>query len=107
MKKILWLLLLFLLPFQSTNLYAALVNGLTLTIDEGSYWGLEIGNRVFLPTFITCESHLILGAEQAGSINHYGVPDGTEISNIDLPSEFYGYSTLHQTTSPVNVLSSS
>jgi len=54
MKKLFKLILFSLLSFQTTNLHAALVNGLALTID--------------------------------------------------LPSEFYGYTAVHQTTSPTNVL---
>ena len=47
---------------------------------------------------------IILDTIQAASGSHTGVIDGTENPNIDNPWEFFGNTGMHQTTSPVTVL---
>ena len=87
--------------------YAALLGNERLLIGEGSWWAYDLGDGSMLQTPIVGHEHLRLGAMQPASIGHLGTPNGTESPGIDQPSVFYSFTVLHQTTSPVAVLSSS
>lgn len=86
---------------------AALVSDAQLLIGAGSYWAIEAVPGTFTATPMTGHDHLWLGMSQLASIDHWGPPDGTESPGIDEPMRFFETTTLHQTTSPVTVLSAS
>lgn len=90
---------------QAAN--AALANNAQLLIGTGSYWAIETVPGTLSATPMTGHDHLWLGTSQAASIGHWGPPDGTESPGIDEPMKFFELTTLHQTTSPVSVLSAS
>lgn len=90
------------------NTHAALVNGSTLSIDAGSWWGwVGLPPSDMPATMITGYAGLITGRAQATGISHPGCPTGTEAiaSSIDNPFCMFGNTGMHFTVSPTNVLS--
>lgn len=83
---------------------AALVNGSILSIDAGSFFGMETGPGSWSDTQITGLNGIVLGTAQAASGSHSGAPNGSESPNIDNPWAFFGNTGMHQTTSPVSVI---
>ena len=48
---------------------------------------------------------IIIGTVQEANGSHSGSPDGTEAPNIDLPWHYFTNTGMHQTTSPITVIS--
>lgn len=76
----------------------------------GSYWALdangdEVINDVIEWNYIAPFQGIDLGYAQPASGSHSGLPDGTENPSIDIPWIFFGNTVMHQSTSPVDVLS--
>jgi len=71
------------------------VTGLT-----GSYF--ELGRDI---TYLSNNEGIILGTTQLASGSHAGAPDGTESPSIDTPWVFSSNTGMHQSTSPVTVIS--
>jgi hypothetical protein len=72
---------------------AALTNGSTLNIGEGSYFTLGGGTTVQAPgfdgQFITGHQGLVLGTIQTPSGSHYGEVNGSENPGVDNPWVFF------------------
>jgi len=84
-------------------------SGVVVSVDSGSYFGMDfnINGEVEVNerTAISQNDGLIVGAVQAASGSHAGVPDGTELPGIDQPWEFFGNTGMHYTALPSQVLS--
>ena len=83
--------------------------GVTTTV--GSYFSMDANGDGSVAdsekTVISMNDGIILGTAQAASGSHSGAPDGTESPGIDNPWSFFGNTGMHQSTSPVNILSAS
>jgi len=73
---------------------------LEITTQTGSYF--YIGGRT---TNLKNNNGLILGTSQLASGAHAGSPDGSESPGIDAPWEISSNTGMHQSTSPVSVIS--
>ncbi len=78
-------------------------------IIGGSYFAMDTnGDGVFQNserTGVTVNVGVSIGQAQPASGTHTGAPDGSEAPGIDNPWNFFGNTGLHQTTSPVTILS--
>jgi len=71
---------------------------------SGSWFAFDTGES-FYYTGITTINGLNIGMTQFASGSHSGVPDGSELANIDNPWLFFSNTGMHLTTSPVDILS--
>ena len=74
-------------------------------LGSGSWFALQTGADSFSYTGITSFNGINLGVTQLASGDHSGLPDGTEQPNIDAPWAFFGNTGMHQTESPVTIVS--
>lgn len=90
---------------------AALVNGSTLSVDQGSFFTMGGGTTVNAPgfdgQFITGFDGLVLGTTQTPSGSHSGLPNGSESPTVDNAWAFFGNTGMSGTDSNSNVLSAS
>jgi hypothetical protein len=87
---------------QNTNCYYS------APVSSGSFFAMD-GNgdgQLKAKEFvgITMNNGITIGVVQGASGSHGGPPNGTESPNIDLPWNFFGNTGMHQTTSPITVL---
>ncbi|VAW58714.1 hypothetical protein MNBD_GAMMA11-773 [hydrothermal vent metagenome] len=71
-----------------------------VTGQVGSFFQLGGGT-----TNLTNNQGVILGATQLASGSHAGAPNGTESPSIDVPWEFSSNTGMHQSVSPITVIS--
>jgi len=90
---------------------AALVDGSTLSIDQGSFFTMGGGTVVAAPGFdgqnIIGNQGLVLGTTQTPSGSHSGVVDGTESPTVDNAWVFFGSTGMSGSESNTNVLTAS
>ena len=70
----------------------------------GSWFAFDTGPDFFY-TGITAFNGINLGTSQSASGSHSGAPDGTENPDIDVPWIFFGNTGMHQSLSPITVVS--
>jgi hypothetical protein len=79
------------------------------TVTSGSYFSIDFnGNGIFADnerTAMTANYGVMINASQSASGSHSGISNGTEITSIDSPFLFYANTGMHQTTSPVTIVS--
>lgn len=93
------------LLLASASANAALLDSSTLSIDAGSAIYMELAPDFWYRIDINGFNGIALGTTQRATGSHAGVPDGTESPNIDNPWNFFENTAMHQTTTPVTVLS--
>jgi hypothetical protein len=95
------------IPPNCYNSYGS--SSYAVVVSTGSYFGIDLqGNNTlsqYERTGITVNEGIHLGADQHAYGSHYGYPNGTETPSIDMPFVFLGASGMHQTTSPITILS--
>lgn len=103
-----------LLGTASLGAQAALTNGMVLSFGgAGSCFGMQGSYGCPTPqpglTGQALVSHngIVLGTSQTAAGYHVGLPNGSETPNIDNPFVFFGSTGLHESVSPINVLSAS
>jgi len=77
-------------------------------VSAGSWFGVDAQDGIIDDSekvAISPYRGLITGAVQDASGSHAGAPDGSESPSIDQPWLFFGNTGMHQTTSPVTVVS--
>lgn len=99
----------------SSNTFAALSPNSILTFSTGNggieecttggCFGMEVAPGLIIWTQIGSHNGIILNTEQSATGSHSGLVDGSESPNIDSPWIFFGNTGMHQTTSPVTVIS--
>ena len=78
---------------------------------QGSYFSVDTDSDGVFTFFesITIspgsDSGLLIGQTQLAANSHTGAPNGTEIAPFDSPWVFLGNTGMHQSTSPVNIIS--
>lgn len=79
------------------------------TTTSGSYFTMDYnGDGIFSESernVMTRLNGVYINTAQPASGSHSGSPDGTESASIDMPFSFFGNTGMHQTTSPVTILS--
>lgn len=90
-----------------TDIFPDCPNGRTVT--SGSYFSFDYNGNEKLDyderNAITLLNGIILNTSQPAYGSHTGEPIGIEGPNIDAPFNFFGNTGMHQTTSPVTILS--
>lgn len=117
----------------SSNLYASLASDATLLFDPsvegcqgggiapncdfglapvivgGTFFSFDINdnNNIELEERfgMTPANGITIGVAQPASGSHSGQPDGSEIFSIDQPWHFFGNTGMHQSNSPVSIVS--
>lgn len=78
-------------------------------VTTGSYFSMDYNaDGIFTDyehTAMTVLNGVYINASQPASGSHSGNPDGTESASIDAPFSFFANTGMHQTTSPVSILS--
>lgn len=133
MKKLRVVFIGLLLISISSNLYASLASDATLLFDPsvegcplggippncdfglapvivgGTFFSFDINgnNNIELEERfgMTPENGITIGVAQPASGSHPGQPDGSEIFSIDQPWQFFGNTGMHQSNSPVSIVS--
>ncbi len=106
MKKISAVAVAAALGFSGSNAAnAALASNAVLSIDAGSFFGMEVSPGFVLPTSITGYEGIKLGVAQPASGSHSGAPDGSESPSIDNPWLFFNNTGMHFTNAPITILS--
>ena len=87
------------------------IDGYSCTVS-GSYFGVDLqGDGAFdnpgdlIPISAGSDGGLLIGRSQLASGSHSGAPDVSEVAPLDAAWSFLGNTGMHQTTSPVNILS--
>lgn len=88
-------------PNCDFDLYPVIVGGTFFSFDINGNNDIELEERFGM----TPENGITLGAAQPASGSHTGLPDGSEIFSIDQPWQFFGNTGMHQSNSPVSIVS--
>ena len=78
---------------------------------QGSYFSVDTDNDGNFTPYESIaistgtEGGLLIGQTQLAANSHSNAPDGTEIAPFDSPWQFLGNTGMHQSTSPVNIIS--
>lgn len=95
------------IPPNCINQYGSSSTGIAPA--TGSYYAMDIAGNGTFSTYerraITANEGIQIGDVQRAYGSHTGLPDGTETPSIDMPFDFFGHTGMHQTTSPVTILS--
>jgi len=78
---------------------------------QGSYFSVDSNSDGVFTVFESIaispgtDGGLLIGQTQMAANSHSGAPDGTETAPFDSPWSFLGNTGMHQSTSPVNIIS--
>ena len=84
--------------------HAALSSSAALVFDntDSNASGFVLGIAPFTP--INAFNGVVIGTTQPASGAHGGPPNGSESPDIDMPWFFFNATGMHQTTSPIDIL---
>ena len=88
-------------PNCDLGLYPVIVGGTFFSFDINGNNDIELEERFGM----TPENGITLGVAQPASGSHMGQPDGSEIFSIDQPWQFFANTGMHQSNSPVTIIS--
>jgi len=115
-----------LMSLSSASTYAALSSSALLAFDagistcsssgvscsfQGSYFSVDTDGSDDFSSYESIaispgtDGGLLIGQAQLAGNSHTGSPDGTEVAPFDAPWSFGANTGMHQSTSPVNILS--
>jgi len=88
-------------PNCDFGLYPVIVGGTFFSFDINGNNNIELEERFGM----VADNGIKIGTAQPASGSHSGVPDGTELSDIDTPWQFFANTGMHLSDSPVSIVS--
>ena len=81
--------------------YPVIVGGTFFSFDVNGNGNIELIERIGM----VAQNGVKIGTAQPASGSHDGLPDGTELSDIDVPWHFFGNTGMHLSDTPVSIVS--
>jgi hypothetical protein len=88
-------------PNCDFGLYPVIIGGTFFSFDINGNNNIELNERFGM----IAKDGIIIGTSQPASGSHSGYPDGSEISSIEEPWQFFANTGMHQSNSPVTIVS--